>query len=325
MPVIVDVATYISGVRHPCEDFSIELAARRQADEGFIWIGMKEPTAQEFERVAAELGLHALAVEDAVAGHQRPKLELYKHSVFAVVKTLRYIEQTSDIETGEIMLFIGDRFVVTVRRGEASPLSDVRADLESHPEDLEHGPALVLYAVMDSVVDTYTDIESELQDDLDQIESDVFAGDRTTDAAIIYRLKREVQEFKRAALPLLEPARVLANQQVPFVSSSAQPFFRDIHDHLIRVVDIVEGYDRLLTDVLQAHLAKVSVQQNTDMRKISAWVAIVAVPTMIAGVYGMNFTYMPELEWRWGYPAALTLMVVSSLVLYRTFKRSGWL
>lgn len=325
MPVIVDVATYIGGVRHPCEDFSTELAARRKADEGFIWIGLKEPTAQEFEHVAAELGLHALAVEDAVKGHQRPKLELYKHSVFAVVKTLRYVEQTSDIETGEIMLFIGDRFVVTVRRGEGSPLAHVRADLESHPQGLEHGPALVLYAVMDSVVDTYTEIETELQDDLDQIESDVFAGDRTTDAAIIYRLKREVQEFKRAALPLLEPARVLASQQVPFVSSSAQPFFRDIHDHLIRVVDIVEGYDRLLTDVLQAHLAKVSVQQNTDMRKISAWVAIVAVPTMIAGVYGMNFTYMPELELRWGYPAALTLMVVSSLVLYQTFKRSGWL
>jgi magnesium transporter len=323
--VIVDVASYTGGTRQPCADFSDELAARRADGEGFIWIGMKEPTYEEFERVADELGLHPLAVEDAVVGHQRPKLDVYKRSAFVVVKTLRYIEATSDVETGEIMVFLGDRFVVTVRRGEGVPLNDVRRDIEQSPEHLSHGPGVVLHAVMDAVVDAYTAIEGELQDDLDQIEADVFAGDRSTDAATIYRLKREVLEFRRAAQPLLEPARRLARDQVPFVAESARPFFADILDHLARVVDHVESYDRLLTDVLSAHLAQVSVQQSTDMRKISAWVAIAAVVTMLAGNWGMNFVHMPELDEVWGYPVALGTMALSSGILYYVFKRTGWI
>ncbi|GAB4066634.1 magnesium/cobalt transporter CorA [Angustibacter speluncae] len=323
--MIVDVASYSGGQRRPCADFSDELAARRAEDDGFIWIGMKEPTYEEFERVADELGLHPLAVEDAVTGHQRPKLDVYKRSAFLVLKTLRYIEATSDVETGEIMVFLGDRFVVTVRRGEGVPLTNVRRDIEESPEQLAHGPGAVLYAVMDAVVDGYTRIEGELQDDLDRIEADVFAGDRGTDAATIYRLKREVLEFKRAAQPLLEPARRLARDEVAYVAPSARPFFADILDHLARVVDHVESYDRLLTDVLSAHLAQVSVQQNADMRKISAWVAIAAVPTMLAGIWGMNFEHMPELPQVWGYPAALALMVTVSGLLYATFRRTGWL
>ncbi len=323
--MIVDVASYADGVRRPCADFSDELAARRAAGEGFIWIGMKEPTYEEFEQVADELGLHALAVEDAVTGHQRPKLDVYRRSTFVVIKTLRYLEETSDVETGEIMVFVGDRFVVTVRRGEGAPLTDVRRDIEKNPEKLGHGPGVVLHAVMDAVVDGYTAIEGELQDDLDRIEADVFAGDRSTDAATIYRLKREVLEFRRAAQPLLEPARRLAGEDVPFVADSARPFFADILDHLARVVDHVESYDRLLTDVLSAHLAQVSVQQNTDMRKISAWVAIAAVPTMLAGIWGMNFEHMPELPQVWGYPAALGVMVAASGTLYGLFRRSRWI
>ena len=323
--MIVDVASYSQGVRRPCADFSDALEARRAEGEGFIWIGMKEPTYEEFERVADELGLHALAVEDAVTGHQRPKLDVYKRSAFLVLKTLRYIEATSDVETGEIMVFLGDRFVVTVRRGEGVPLTNVRRDIEESPEQLSHGPGVVLYAVMDAVVDGYTAIEGELQDDLDQIEARVFAGDRHADAATIYRLKREVMEFRRAAQPLLEPSKRLAREQVPFVAESARPFFSDIYDHVARVVDHVESYDRLLTDVLSAHLAQVSVQQNTDMRKISAWVAIAAVPTMLAGVWGMNFEHMPELPQVWGYPAALGVMVAASGTLYGLFRRSRWI
>lgn len=323
--VIVDVASYAEGVRRPCTDYSGELDARRAAGDGFIWIGMKDPTFEEFERVADELGLHPLAVEDAVTGHQRPKLDVYKRSTFLVLKTLRYLEATSDVETGEIMIFLGDRFVVTVRRGEGMPLTDVRRQIEQRAEMLSHGAGVVLYAVMDAVVDGYTRIEGELQDDLDRIEVDVFAGDRGTDAATIYRLKREVLEFRRAAQPLADPARRLAEDDVAFVSPSARPFFADILDHLVRVVDHVESYDRLLTDVLSAHLAQVSVQQNSDMRKISAWVAIAAVPTMLAGIWGMNFEQMPELAQAWGYPAALGLMATLSSLLYGAFRRSGWL
>jgi magnesium transporter len=323
--VIVDVATYIDGTRCPAGDWSDEIDARRVAGEGFIWIGLKDPTETELTHLADELGLHPLAVEDAVHGHQRPKIEQYAGSLFVVLKTLRYVEATSDVETGEIMLFLGDRFVVTVRRGELHPLADVRHRLETSPQALRHGPALVLHAVMDSVVDTYMAIDAELQRDLDQIEGEVFGADGSGDATRIYALKREVLEVRRALGPLVEPAHVLVEGSVPYVAPSARPFFRDVVDHLLRTVEHVESYDRLLTDVLSAHLAQVSVRQNADMRKISAWVAIAAVPTAMAGIYGMNFDHMPELRWRYGYFAVLAVMAMLCTTLYRAFKRSGWL
>ncbi len=323
--MIIDVATYVKGERQACTDYAWALAQRRAEDEGFLWIGMKEPTHTEFVMVAQELGLHALAVEDAVTGHQRPKLETYQHSTFAVVKTLKYVENTSDIETGEIMVFLGDRFVVTVRRGDGMPLWKVRQQLESTPEVLAKGPSVVLYAVLDAVVDSYLAIETELQIDLDRIETQVFAGSRESDVAVIYALKREVLEFRRAATPLAEPVRRLAHGAVPYVAGETQPYFRDVSDHLLQVTEMVESQDRLLSDVLSAHLAIVGVQQNTDMRKISAWVAIAAFPTMVAGIYGMNFDNMPELHVEFGYYGALSVMVLASILLYRWFKRSGWL
>ena len=323
--MIVDVATYIGGARCAAGDWSHELAARRAAGEGFIWIGLKDPTHTELEHLAGELALHPLAIEDAVHGHQRAKIEQYVGSLFVVLKTLKYVEETSDVETGEIMLFVGDRFVVTVRRGELHPLGDLRRRLESSADALDHGPVLVLHAVMDSVVDKYMGIDAELERDLEQIESDVFAGGRSQDATRIYALKREVLEVRRALVPLVEPARSLVEDDVPYVPASARPFFRDVVDHLVRTVDHVEAYDRLLTDVLSAHLAQVSVRQNEDMRKISAWVAIAAVPTALAGIYGMNFENMPELRWRYGYFAVLLVMAVTCLSMYRAFKRSGWL
>jgi magnesium transporter len=229
------------------------------------------------------------------------------------------------VETGEIMLFLGNRFVVTVRRGELGPLDGLRADLERHPETLAHGPAAVLHAVMDAVVDSYGDVEAELQTDLDAIEADVFDVHSRTDVSSIYRLKREVLEVRRATEPLVEALRRLTTQDVPYVQASARPFFRDVLDNLLRVVDQVESYDRLLTDALAAHLAQATVRQNEDMRRISAWVAIAAFPTMVAGIYGMNFDHMPELRWRYGYYAVLFLMATVCLLLYRQFKRVGWL
>ena len=323
--VIVDVASYRQGRRESCVDWSDELAVRREQAEGFIWLGLKDPSPVEFERVQTELGLHPLAVEDAVKGHQRPKLEQYGTSVFVVLKTLRYIEATSDVETGEIMVFLGDRFVVTVRRGELNPLAEVRRRLEKDPSLLAHGPAVVLHAVMDRVVDTYIEIDAELQRDLDELEIDVFSGDRRRDARTIYALKREVTEFRRAATPLVAPSHRLWESEVAFIPRETRPWFRDVADHVLRVTEHVDGYDRLLTDILAAHLAQVSVRQNEDMRKISAWVAIAALPTMVAGIYGMNFDTMPELHWRYGYFAVLAVLTAGCLGLFRAFKRSGWL
>ncbi|WP_460938990.1 magnesium/cobalt transporter CorA [Phycicoccus ginsengisoli] len=326
--MIVDQAIYRGGRREPCGDLSDALDGLRAdpATKDFLWIGLKDPTQAEFELVNEELQLHPLAVEDAVNGHQRAKVELYDNTMFVVLKPLRYVEETSDIETGEVMMFVGDRFVVTVRYGEAGPLKSVRARLEANPEMLSHGAIAVLHAVTDAVVDNYLAIDTELQDDLQEIEQSVFAGSTTVTSETIYRLKREVLEFRRAATPLAAPLRMLHDgSRSPLPDKEVRLLLRDVADHLLRVIDHMESYDRLLTDILSAHLAQISVQQNNDMRKISAWVAIAAVPTMIAGIYGMNFDHMPELHLYYGYYGALALMGVACVTLYRMFKKSGWL
>jgi len=332
--VIVDQAVYRDGHRMPCGDLSDELEVLRRAEHGFIWIGLKDPTDAEFALVNDELKLHPLAVEDAIKGNQRPKLDLYDDTIFVVLKTLHYIDATSDVETGEMMIFVGDRFVVTVRRGEANPLTGVRSRLEHAPDHLAHGPIAVLYSVMDSIVDNYTLIDGELSEDLELIEQQVFSGARGVDATDIYRLKREVLEVKRAAMPLEVPLRRLRSEDISMMNELARPFFGDISDHVLRVIDHVESYDRLLTDVLHAHLAQISVQQNDDMRRISAWVAMASVPTMVAGIYGMNFHHIPELdasvhtaghEFYYGYFIVVGVMAIIVLALYRAFRRSGWL
>ena len=309
----------------PCGDLSDELDVLRRADQGFIWIGLKDPTDGEFTLVNEELRLHPLAVEDAVKGNQRPKLDVYDDTMFLSLKTLRYIDATSDVETGEVMILVGDRFVVTVRLGEANPLAGVRTRLEDTPEHLTHGPIAVMYSVMDSIIDNYTLIDDELSEDLDRIEQQVFSGIRGVDAGDIYRLKREVLEVKRAATALELPLARLRSEHTPIVPEQIRPFFGDISDHLLRVIDHVESYDRLLTEVLNAHLAQITVQQNNDMRKISAWVAMAAVPTMVAGIYGMNFDYMPELTYPPAYFIVLGVLAVLEVVLFRAFRRSGWL
>jgi magnesium transporter len=323
--VIVDQAVYRDGHRMPCGDLSDELALLREAGQGFIWIGLKDPTPDEFALVNDELKLHPLAVEDAVKGNQRPKLDVYDDTIFVSLKTLRYVDATSDVETGEVMIFVGDRFVVTVRRGEANPLTGVRARLEHAAEHLAHGPIAVMYSVVDSIVDNYTLVDTELSEDLDLIEQQVFSDERGVDATDIYRLKREVLEVKRATTPLELPLSRLASEDMPIMHEQARPFFGDISDHLLRVIDHVDSYDRLLTDVLHAHLAQISVRQNNDMRRISAWVALAAVPTMVAGIYGMNFDYMPELRYRWSYFIVLGFLVVVELALFRAFRKSGWM
>ncbi|MGL4176240.1 MAG: magnesium/cobalt transporter CorA [Dermatophilaceae bacterium] len=325
--MIVDLAVYTDGKRRPCGDLSDELAMlRASGDSGsFLWVGLKDPTLAEFGEVDEELGLHPLAVEDAVNGRQRPKVEVYDDMVFVVLKPLRYVEETSDIETGELMLFLGANYLVTVRRGEVGGLHGLRQRLEADPESLAHGPAAVLHAVVDEVVDVYRAIDREIAADLETIEAGVFSDD-PVDTGAIYRLKREVLEFRRAAQPLLTPLQQLhTSERSPVPDGELRLLVRDVSDHLHGVIDHIEGYDRLLTDVLGAHLAQLSVRQNNDMRKISAWVAIAAVPTMVAGVYGMNFDNMPELRWRYGYFVVLAAMATACVAIYRAFKRSGWL
>ncbi|MZG18570.1 magnesium transporter CorA, partial [Streptomyces sp. SID5914] len=301
--VIVDCAIYRDGHRTDGpEDFSDALGEAREAG-GFVWIGLHEPTEKEFELVSQEFGLHPLAVEDALKAHQRPKLEVYDDSLFAVLKPVVYEPDSDAVSTGELMIFLGDAFAVVVRHGEGSPLKAVRRRLEHEPELLGKGPTAVLYAIADATVDHYLDVAVELQTDLEELEAEVFSpdggGSRHT-ASRIYTFKRQVLEFRRATGPLAPPLARLAGTGaygggVPFVNDRARPFFRDVSDHLTRVNESVESLDRLVSDILSAHLAQTSVRQNDDMRKISAWAAMAAVPTMIAGIYGMNFDHMPEL------------------------------
>lgn len=327
--MIVDCAIYRNGRRiEKPDDYSAALEEARAEGHSFLWLGMHEPTEKEFDEVSQEFGLHPLAVEDALKAHQRPKLEVYDDSLFMVLKPIVYDDSADTVTAGELMLFIGDSFVVTVRHGAGSPLTDVRKRLEHDPDVLRHGPTAVLYAVSDAVVDKYIDVAAELQVDLEELEADVFAPvrrDTRNTAQAIYAFKREVMEFRRATGPLAEPMTRLQNPGVPFVHDEARPFFRDVDDHLTRANESVEGLDRLLSDILSAHLAQMGVRQNDDMRKISSWAALAAVPTMIAGIYGMNFEHMPELKWSFGYPAALLVMVALELWLYRLFKRRGWL
>jgi magnesium transporter len=326
-PVIVDCALFRDGKRAaPVEDLSDALAeARAAGGSAFVWIGLHEPSADEFDHVADELRLHPLAVEDAVKAHQQPKVEDYDESMFVVLKTTLYDDTTSSISIGEVMLFLGDSFVVTVGHGDTRALVDVRQRLATQPKLLEDGPSAVLYAVADRIVDGYTEVALELEQDIDDVEEAVFSRADGTDAERIYKLKREVIEFRRTVRPLMDPMERLSRVSVPNIPKAIQPYLRDVADHIAKVVDLIENFDDLLASALNANLTQVSVRQNNDMRRISAWVAIVAVPTLIAGIYGMNFRYMPELNWRLGYPMALTLMATICLTLYRAFKRSGWL
>jgi magnesium transporter len=327
--VIVDCAIYRDGRRmeRPA-DYSDALDEARETGDAFLWIGLHEPTEAEFDHVTSEFALHPLAVEDALHAHQRPKLEVYDDSLFLVLKPVSYDESTGVVSTGELMLFVGDSFVVTVRHGKANPLGEVRERLEHEPEVLRHGPTAVMYAVADAIVDQYMEVAADLQVSLDALEEDVFSPEALAARDIagrIYAFKRQALGFRRATGPLAEPLERLTRPGVPFVHEDSRPFFRDVNDHLTRVNEQVEGLDRLLSDILSANLAHMSVRQNDNMRKISAWAAMFAIPTAIAGIYGMNFEHMPELHWVWTYPAVLALIAGACLTLFRVFKRRGWM
>ncbi|MCV2489577.1 magnesium/cobalt transporter CorA [Geodermatophilus sp. YIM 151500] len=327
---VVDCAVYVDGRRQApvAPEDALRVAVERG---GFVWLGLFAPTETELGTIADRYGLHPLAVEDAVYAHQRPKLEQYDDALFMVLKTATYVEHerltaTSEVvDTGEVMVFLGAHYVITVRHGEHSGLADLRHRLESQRELLRLGPSAVLYAVADLVVDAFVDVAMAVDEDVDELEASVFSPERTDDIGRLYQLKRELMSLRRAVSPLEVPLQRLAERDVEVVPATMRSYFRDVQDHAIRVRDQVGALDELLSSILQASLARATVADNEDMRRISAWAGIVAVPTAIAGIYGMNFVHMPELGWRFGYPLVLLVIVGSCLLLYRGFKRNGWL
>ena len=327
---VVDCAVYVGGERHDVAPSDALQVARERG--GFVWLGLYEPTEEALTGVRQHYGLHPLAVEDAVYAHQRPKLERYEHdALFMVLKTAKYVdheERTSTSEvviTGEIMVFIGPDYVITVRHGTHGELGRLRRQLEEQPDLLCHGPAAVLYAVADHVVDDFVDVAQAVEDDVEEVETSVFSQARTDDSARIYQLKRELMQLRRAVGPLELPLSTLVERPLAVVPDAMRSYFRDVQDHALRTRDQVGSLDELLTSILQASLARTSLADNEDMRKISAWAGIIAVPTAIAGIYGMNFDFMPELHWRFGYPMAVLVMLTACWLLHRGFKRNNWL
>jgi magnesium transporter len=323
--VIVDCAVYADGRRLDRTHGVAGLRAEAAAARGFAWVGLVEPTLREFDDVRHEFELHELAVEDAVTAHQRPKVEIYGNTILLVVKTVRYAGAEERMEVGEVLLFLGPDFLITVRHGEAGGLGDVRERLEQQPELLAVGPGAALHAIVDRIVDAYDPVADGLRDHIDELEALVFSPGTANPVERIYRLRREVLTFGRAVAPLRQPLRELSAPNVHDIDPELVPYFRDVADHASRVVDQIEAFGVLLNGVLQANLTQVSVRQNEDMRRISAWVAIIAVPTAVAGIYGMNFEHMPELGWRFGYPGVLLLILVVCVALYVRFRRIGWL
>jgi magnesium transporter len=324
--LIIDCAQYRDGVRQHEGQLDIEKAASCAREPGsFVWVGAYHPTDDELDKIAKEFGLPELAVEDAGREHQRPKLEAYEDSFFLVVKTARYDEKEERVHFGEVDLFVAESYVISIRHGAAANLAPARERLEGeHTELLKYGAPAVAWAILDEIVDNYEPVVMGIEDDIEEVEQDVFSGGRQSTQRI-YFLKREVIEFHRAVAPLLSPLDYLEQGAFPEVKDQLRPFFRDVADHARRVDEIVMAERELLTSILEANLALISVHQNEVVQKISACAAILAVPTFLVGVWGMNFDHMPELRATWGYPAALGFILLSVVLLYRFFKRIEWL
>lgn len=337
---IVDNAVYVSGVRTANPHSLDETYEVLRERNGIAWIGMYRPNPDEIASVAEEFGLHHHAVEDALSGHQRPKLERYGSTLFVVLRTARYLDASEEVEFGELHLFIGADFAISIRHAESPDLGRVRKRLEANPHVLSRGPQAILYAVFDQVVDEYLPVVTGLEQDIDEIEDQLF-GDDPTVSRRIYKLSREVIAFQRATHPLIGMLGTLreALDERDEMTVELRRDFRDVEDHVIRVVERVDGFRALLQNALivnstliaqkqndETHtLTQTSLAQGDQVKRISSWAAILFAPTLIGTVYGMNFTYMPELDWPGGYPLALGLMLAMGAGLYLAFKSRGWL
>lgn len=333
---MVDCGIYVDGERLPGKYTHAAALAKvheieETGQEAFVWIGLHEPDDHQMQSVADVFCLHPLAVEDAVHAHQRPKLERFDDTLFLVLKTVNFVAHESValareiVETGEIMVFVGADFVVTVRHGDHTGLAGVRKRMEEEKGHLRLGPYAVMHGIADHVVDSYLDVTCLMEVDIDNVESETFSPGSKVGIEQIYLLKREVVELRRAVSPLSVALAKIPSDHKDLMTKEVLRYMRDVIDHQNQAADQINSYDEMLTSLVQAALAKTGMQQNTDMRKISAWVAIAAVPTMIAGIYGMNFDFMPELHQVWGYPAVLILMTTICGFLYTTFRRNHWL
>jgi magnesium transporter len=337
---VVDAAVYVDGTRtYSPPALSDTFRYLRQTPHAMAWIGLYRPTAAQLQSLAIEFKLHELALEDAIVAHQRPKLERYGDTLFVVLRAARYLDDVEEVDFGELHVFIGPDFVLTVRHSEAPKLSAVRQRMEADPKLLARGPEAVLYAIMDAVVDGYAPVVAGLQNDIDEIETQVFQGDPTASRRI-YELSREVIEFQRATRPLGSMLEALfAGFHKYDIDEELRQYLRDVADHATTVVERVDVFRQMLQDILTVnatlvgqaqneetkHLTEASYAQNEEVKKISAWAAILFAPTLIGTIYGMNFTNMPELHWTAGYPFALGLMALVCLTLYAIFRRRGWL
>ena len=292
----------------------------------FVWIGLHEPDDELLAEVQQEFALHDLAIEDAARAHQRPKLERYGDSLFVVLRTAHLEPTTGGIDFGETHLFVGSNYVVSVRHGPSMPYVEVRSRGEANPDLLAKGPVFVLYSLMDFIVDQYFPLVDAFEDRLQALEDDIFRQTLTRETTErIYQLKRALLEVKRAVAPLVDMCNRLVRADVTLIPEDARVYFRDVYDHVIRINEMIDTLRELLTTALEANLSLISVSQNEAMKRLAGWAAIIAVPTMIAGIYGMNFKFMPELDWIFGYPVAMAVMLGACGYLYYRFKRSGWL
>jgi magnesium transporter len=325
MEGVVACVAYAEGRR--VRDVAIPDISEALKETGvFVWVGLHDPSPELLQQIQKEFGLHDLAVEDAQGAHQRPKLEQYGDSIFVVLRPAILASDQERIELGETHLFLGSRYILSIRHGDTPGYAAVRTRCESTPALLAKGPGFVLYAVMDFIVDHYFPVLDTLGDQLESLEDEIFSEtfDRKT-VQRIYDLKRNLVEVKRAVSPLVDVCNRLVRFDMPLIPEDTRPYFRDVYDHAIRINEHVDTLRELLTGALEAHLSLTAVSQNDAMKKLAGWAAIIGVPTMVAGVYGMNFKFMPELEWRYGYPGVMACMAVVCVYLYYRFKRSGWL
>ncbi|MFH8991475.1 magnesium and cobalt transport protein CorA [Streptomyces sp. NPDC017940] len=339
-PSVVQASLYRDGVQVAAPgSLAATFRALRAEPDGMAWIGLARPTEQELLSLAAEFDLHELAVEDAMEAHQRPKLERYGETLFVVLRAARYLDAPEEVDFGELHIFVGADFVITVRHGAAPDLSAVRHRMEQSPELLRLGPEAVLYAILDAVVDGYAPVVSGVQNDIDEIETEVFGGDPSVSRRI-YELSREVVEFQRATRPLVGMLHGLMAGFAKYgTDEELQRYLRDVADHVTHTSERVDSFRQALTDILTVNATLVTQQQNAEMRalaeagfeqneeikKISSWAAILFAPTLVGTVYGMNFETMPELRWVFGYPFAVALMGIVCVTLYLVFKRRDWL
>lgn len=320
---IVNCAAYCQGVRVPNVDIENISEILQQTDK-FVWIGLHEPGTELLAKLQKQFGLHDLAIEDTHRAHQRPKIEAYGETLFIVLRTVQMHDKKIDL--GETHFFVGKNFIITVRHGSSLAYTDVRTRCESTPHLLQKGPGFALYAVMDAIVDQYFPVIDALGEDLEDLEEKIFDETfRRETTSQIYHLKHQLLDVKRSVSPLIDICNRLMRFDLKLIEEETRPYFRDVYDHSIRINEMVDNSRDLLSTALEANLSLISISQNEVSKRFAGWAAIIGIPTMVAGVYGMNFKHMPELDWQLGYPVIMILTLGTCVGLYIHFKRSGWL